>query len=137
MNTPNNLNPDEGDFVYRYSRAQALADGVLIDVADIAREAGFRVAVAITAQAWADCVAWSEADSLRQVTQDEAGRLWDVLWLAHLAAQRADSNLVAFELYRVPRGGRGQRPRRTTLHMHIGPGDQAEPVITVMLPGED
>ena len=86
MNTPNNLNPDEGDFVYRYSRAQALADGVLIDVADIAREAGFRVAVAITAQAWADCVAWSEADSLRQVTQDEAGRLWDVLWLAHLAA---------------------------------------------------
>ena len=29
MNTSNNLNPDEGDLVYRYSRAQALADGVL------------------------------------------------------------------------------------------------------------
>lgn len=126
-----------GDILHCYSRAQALADGVLIDVSDVAREAGFRIAVAMTAQAWADCVAWTEADSQRQVTQDEAGRLWDVLWLARIAARRADSSQVAFELHRVPRGGRGQRPRRTTLHMHIGPGDHAKPVVTIMVPDED
>jgi hypothetical protein len=28
-------------------------------------------------------------------------------------------------------------PRKVTLQMHIGPGDEAEPVITLMLPGED
>jgi hypothetical protein len=28
-------------------------------------------------------------------------------------------------------------PRKTALHMKIGPGDAAEPVITLMLPGED
>ena len=34
--------PFFGEVVYSYSRAQALADGVLIDVSDTAREAGFR-----------------------------------------------------------------------------------------------
>jgi hypothetical protein len=126
-----------GELVHKYTRAQAIADGLLIDVSTMAKEAGFRIAVALTAQVWTDCVEWTEADSIRQVTQDEAGRLWDVLWLAHIAARRVKSDRVIFELFRVPRGGRGQRPRRTTLHMHIGPGDEDEPVITIMSPGED
>ena len=45
--------------------------------------------------------------------------------------------LVAVQFYRVPRGGKARMPRKTTLHMNIGPGDAAEPVITLMLPGED
>lgn len=61
--------------IYSYTRAQALADGVLVDVSDIAREAGFRVPVALTRTAWEDCVAWSAEDSRRQVHQDESGRL--------------------------------------------------------------
>lgn len=126
-----------GELVHRYTRGQAIADGLLIDVSTMAMEAGFRVAVALTAQVWADCVEWTDADSIRQVTQDEAGRLWDVLWLAHIAARRVQSERVIFELFRVPRGGRGQRPRRTMLQMHIGPGDEAEPVITIMAHGED
>lgn len=126
-----------GELAHKYTRAQAIADGLLIDVSTMAKEAGFRIAVALTAQVWTDCVEWTEADSIRQVTQDEAGRLWDVLWLAHIAARRVKSDRVIFELFRVPRGGRGQRPRRTTLHMHIGPGDEDEPVITIMSPGED
>lgn len=126
-----------GELVHSYTRSQAIADGVLIDVSTMAREAGFRIAVALTAEVWADCVEWTDADSARQVGQGEAGRLWDVLWLAHLAARRAQSDRVTFELFRVPRGGRGQRPRRTTLQLHIGPGDDAEPVITILAPGED
>lgn len=125
------------ELVHRYTRAQAIADGLLIDVSTMAKEAGFRIAVALTAHVWADCVEWTDADSIRQVTQDEAGRLWDVLWMANIAARRAQSDRVIFELFRVPRGGRGQRPRRTTLQMHIGPGDEAEPVITIMALGED
>lgn len=130
-------NTDWGELVHRYTRAQAIADGLLIDVSTMAKEAGFRIAVALTADVWADCVEWTDADSIRQVTQDEAGRLWDVLWMANIAARRAQSDRVIFELFRVPRGGRGQRPRRTTLQMHIGPRDEAEPVITIMALGED
>lgn len=126
-----------GAVIYGYGRARALADGTLIDVSSVASEAGFSCPVAITASAWADCVAWSGADSRRQCHQDELGRLWDVVWMASRATRTAQGNRVIFELYCVPRGGRGQAARRTRLVMSIGPGDQGEAVITLMLPDED
>ena len=47
----NQLNDDPffGKVISVYTRAQALADGVLIDAGPMAREAGFRWPVAITA----------------------------------------------------------------------------------------
>lgn len=126
-----------GPLIYAYTRAQAITDGVLVDVSAMAGEAGFRFHVAMTQAAWADCVEWHDVDSRRQVFQDEAGRLWDVLYMASLAARRGHGERVVFQLYRVPREGRASRPRLTTLHLHIGPGDAGEPVITIMLPGED
>ena len=63
-------------------------------------------------------------------------RLWDVLWMASRAARRGGQE-IRFQLYRVPRGGRGMRPRLVTLKVICGPGDEGEPVITIMLPGED
>jgi hypothetical protein len=126
-----------GEVVYGYSRARAIEDGVLVDVSAIAKESGFNCPVALTAGAWADCVAWSNTDSHRQSYQDESGRLWDVLWLARQAAQGGQGDRLQFEVYRIPRGGRGIAPRRTRLEMTIGPGGSGESVITVMLPGED
>lgn len=134
---PNDEDTPFGPIISGYSRAQAIADGLLVDVSTMAKEAGFSVPVAMTSAAWADSVEWSEQDSNRQTHQDESGRLWDVLWMSHLAARRAQGGVVAVQFYRVPRGGRGRVPRKTTLHMNIGPGDAAEPVITLMLPGED
>lgn len=127
-----------GEPIHVYTRAQAIANGVLIDVSQTAHEAGFRLPVALTASAWADYVAWDDADSSRQTAQDEAGRLWDVIWMASLAARRArESQRFAFQVYRVPRGGSGIWVRLTTLHMCIGPGDDAAPVITILMPSED
>lgn len=123
--------------IHTYSRAQAIEDGLLVDISEIAAEAGFRLPVAMTRAVWADCVEWSEEDSRRQVYQDEQGRLWDVVWMAAQAARRGQGNRMAFQLYRVQRGGKSFRPRLVTLHLHIGPGDDPEPVITIMLPGED
>lgn len=127
------------DVIHSYTRAQALADGVLVDVTATAREAGFRISVALTRAVWADCVEWTEADEARKATtQDEAGRLWDVVWMAHLAARTAGNvERCTFDLYRVPREGRGNQPRRVSLAMQVGPGDNAEPVITIMQPNED
>lgn len=126
-----------GNVIYAYSRADAMADGALVDVSETAGEAGFRIPVAMTAAAWADCVEWDSADSRRQTHQDESGRLWDALWMAAIAARKARGERVPFQLYRVPRGGRAIRPQRTTLHLHIGPGDGGEPVITILMPNED
>jgi hypothetical protein len=128
--------PIFAEVIYSYTRAQALADGVLVNVSDMAREAGFRVPVALTRVVWEDCVAWTAEDSRRQIHQDESGRLWDVLWMARLAG-RSERSRVLFQVYRVPRGGRARQPRLATLEMVIGPGDNGQPVVTIMRPGED
>ena len=125
-----------GDVIYAYTRAQAIADGVLVDVSDTAKEAGFKFPVSLTQAVYEDCVAWNEEDNRRQTCQDESGRLCDVLWMASLAAKRGGQEIL-FQLYRVPRGGRGMKPRLVTLKAHCGPGDNAEPVITILEPNED
>ena len=128
-----------GDVISTYTRAQALEDGVLIDPGTMAAEAGFRWPVAITADAWADCVAWSEDDSVKQIHQDQAGRLWDVLFMAsHAVRSSKDSGgRIMFQLFRVPRDGHTTKAELVTLRMIVGPGDSGEPVITILLPHED
>lgn len=128
-----------GDVIYSYPRAQAIADGVLIDVSETARAAGFRWPVAMTDTAWQDCVAWSEADNAAQTYQDEPGRLWDVLTMAGFAIrrQRTSGQELRFELTCVPRDGRATRATTATLKLLIGPGDDGEPVMTILYPEED
>ena len=127
-----------GEPIHTYTRAQAIEDGMLVDVSDTAKEAGFSIPVVLTAAAWADCVEWTSKDSARQTHQDEAGRLWDVLWMASCAARRhAGKGEVDFQFYRVPRGGRGHMARLATLIMKIGFDDDGAPCITIMQPHED
>ena len=126
-----------GEPIHVYTRKQAIDDGYLIDAGEIAMQAGFRCPVAISRSAWEDCVAWTEDDSRRQIYQDEVGRLWDVLWMASMAARRADGERLSFRLYRIPRGGRSVRPRLVALTLTIGPGDHGEPVITILAADED
>lgn len=135
---PLNLEAIFGEAIHAYTRAQAIADGLLVDVTETARNAGFRVPVAITAAAWDKAVAWSNEDTARQTPQDEAGRLWDVVWMSYVAARRASGSCrVPVQLHVVPRDGTTTTPRLTTLHMVIGPGDEGEAVITLMNPDED
>jgi hypothetical protein len=130
--------PDE--IIHAYTRAQALADGTLTAAdAESAREAGFVVPVALTSAVWEGCVAWNDGDNERQVPQDERGRLWDILHMARAAIRRGgrDSDRVTFDLRRVPRDGCTRTARPVQLVCAIGPGDQGEPVITIMEPHED
>ena len=128
-----------GEVVYRYTRAQALADGILVDISDTAREAGFRWPVAITEAAWTDCVAWSATDSTAQTPQDESGRLWDVVFMAAHAVrtQTGGGAQLLYDLARVPRDGEARQAVTTTLKLIVGPGDGGEPVVTIVPPDED
>ncbi len=129
---------DDAEIICAYTRAQAIEDGVLVDVSETAMEAGFVYPVAMTAAAWADCVAWGDEDTRRQVPQDEFGRLWDVIWMAKVAVKQGKGGTqLLYPLHRVPRGGKAQKPRLTHLKLVCGPGDTPEPVITIMLPDED
>lgn len=126
-----------GEVISSYTREQAINDGVLVEVGDISKEAGFKIPVALTRAAWADCVAWDDNDSKRQTYQDQSGRLWDVLFMGFMAARsQPNASRIQYQLYRVPRGGRGVKARLMTLNLVVGPGDAGEPVITIMLPDE-
>ena len=126
--------------IHTYTRAEALADGVLVDVTATAKEAGFKVPTAVTAAVFDECIEWTEENAEQSRTyQDQAGRLWDVLYLAVVKARSLRGrrqNQLLYELRVVPRPSH-DHPRLRTLKLVIGPGDDAEPVATIMLPNED
>lgn len=125
---------DDAEVISTYTRAQALEDGVLVDVSETAREAGIKFPVALTATVWGQYVEVPEG-----VTgQDEAGRLWDILWMFRCAAARFTGDTLLFKLS-VRRHNRERLDSRdlVTLKAVCGPGDTPEPVITIMLPDED
>ncbi len=123
---------EEADLIHRYTRAQAIADGVLIDVSQTAREAGFKYPVALTAAAWAKCVAVPPGVAC----QDEAGRLWDVLWMLRCAIGRGGGLEVGFGVH-VRNTNRGGTPPLVRLKALCGPDDDGAPCLTVLLPNED
>jgi len=125
--------------IFAYTRKQAIDDGVLVDITDTAREAGFKCPVAVTEGVWNQCVAWSDEDTQRQYHQDESGRLRDVVWMALNAIRRhrGSEQQLTYQLLCLPRDGTSTEPVETTLKLVTGPGDHGEQVITIMLPGED
>jgi len=122
------------DVIYAYTRAQAIDDGVLIDVSPMAREAGISYPTALTSAVWERYVRVPDGVS----GQDENGRLWDVLWMFRVELLRSpknrDSSQIFFEL--VVRNDECVS-QVVTLKAMCGPGDSMEPVITMMLPEED
>ena len=123
-----------GEVISSYSRAQAIGDGVLVDVSATAKEAGIKFPVALTFTVWGQYVEVPEGVSC----QDETGRLWDILWMFRCAAARFNGDTLLFKLY-----GRNHNRERlnsrdlVTLKAVCGPGDDGEPVLTIMLPDED
>ena len=141
---------DGTEVISSYSRADAIEDGELIDISELAREAGLKYPVAVSRGVYAILAPWDdgregdhsgpkEGQALYGLGQSFAGRAWD---------------LLAILLYEVRQGQRGQRvdfaplflmghkwtqdrPMPVKMYAMCGPGDTAEPVITVMLPEED
>lgn len=126
--------PVFGKVIHSYTRAAALRDGVLRDYSAMGREAGFSIPVAVTDHVYADAIAWGDDE---EAYQDEEGRAWDVIYMASMAARRArpGTSRIEYRIDRIPPGG--SVARTTTLVAVVGPGDDAEPVLTIMYPGDD
>ena len=135
-----------GEVLSSYTRAQAIEDGVLVSLnhpsftfrpgLNICAEAGIKFPVAMTIAAFAKTV--SELDTPLPPCQDISGRLWDVLTMFRLAAQRGGSEIrfpvTVINWVRVG-GEQINRTRRETVILKAlcGPVDNGEPVITIML----
>ena len=123
-----------GEVIYAYTRAQAVADGFQVEVTKTAQEAGIRFPVFLT-RAIYDAYVTVPPDV---AGQDEAGRLWDVVWMTRFGIIRArpscDRVPVAFYVRNDNR-----RPRLIKLIAACGPldVDDPQPAIVVMLPDEN
>jgi hypothetical protein len=125
---------DGAEIISMYTRTQALADGMLVDAGKLAREAGFIIPVAFTHAVWHGFI---EPDPRSMALgQSTDGRLWDTLMCLHIAIKRAAAgeDVIRFQTLYVMETAQS---RLVTLKAVCGPCDNAEPVITVMLPEED
>ena len=122
---------EDAEIISTYTRKQGIEDGVLIDVTEIAKEAGIKYPVAVTQNLWSS---WVEVPEGLEGLQDETGRLWDVLYMLSIAARKATGpDLTYSVLFQT----KERKMEKVELIAVCGPGDNAEPVITIMLPGDD
>ena len=124
-----------GPVIYSYTRSQAVADGFQIEVTKTAEEAGIRFPVFITRGVYEQCVAVPPG-----VTgQDEAGRLWDVVWMLRFAIIRSQPGTSRLTVALYIRNSDTHPARLTKLIATAGAVDidDPAPAITVMLPDED
>lgn len=116
--------------IYRYTRKQAIEDGVLISIDEkMCREAGFKVPIAITSSAYYKYIESTVPG------QSIEGRIWDMLCVLNVNAQMSgDSDTIHFEVIFLMED---EKEVLVKLKAVIGPGDTPEPVLTILLPGED
>lgn len=122
----------EDDLIYQYTRREAIQDGVLVDVSEMAREAGIRFPVAVTAALWYTYIVPSE--EMEGVGQSTKGRLWDCLFLFAMKARKSNGSEFLYEIAFLMEE---PEPETIQIKAHCGPGDDGAPVITLMLPYED
>mgnify|MGYP001769637250 CR=1 len=126
------------EIIFAYTRADALIDGVLVELSDhIVSEAGIKVKVAVNRAIWDDYLAPSYLDELPGQSVD--GRTWDLLWMFGCAARRSrHASTIQFRVLFVIMKESGSIVTEDVLLKAVcGPGDEGEPVITIMLPWED
>jgi len=126
------MNDDE-NLIFRYTRAEAITDGVLVDVSETAKEAGLKYPTAVTRAVFERFI----RVPARVDAQDERGRLWDIIWMLAVAINRLARSEVDALLYTVFVRNDQTAPKPVKLKAVVHPGDQGEPVITVMLPAEN
>ena len=132
MNTENES--PFGPVVYSYTRAQAIADGVQVEVTETAKEAGISFPVFLTRTVFDAYVAVPEGVT----AQDETGRLWDIVWMLRFAIIRARPGVQRIPVALYVRND-NHRAKLIKLIATCGPRDidDPQPAITVMMPDED
>ena len=83
-----------GPVIYSYTRKQAVADGVQVEVTKTAAESGIKFPVFLTRTVFDTYVAVPPDVA----GQDEAGRLWDIVWMLRFVHH---SGLLNFRAHNV------------------------------------
>ncbi len=96
-----------------FTRQDAIKNGFLVDVTDTAQKAGIKYPVALERVVW------------DRYINENKDRIWDVLWMFRLKSLYETNSVMRFG---VSFGG-----ELISLWAVCGPGDNMEPVVTIML----
>ena len=118
---------EETDIISRYTRVQAIEDGVLADLTALfsAECRVYRYPVACTESVWRliENAVDASQGSLK-------GIVWDMLWMSQKCiVKRLSESTMLFQI--------GIGAKTHTLKVDVGPGDNMDPVITIMGEMED
>lgn len=124
----------DAPIIYQYTRKQAIEDGILIDLTEWAKETGFTIPVACTVAVWNQYVEAPEGTA--ELGQSIRGRAHDLLWMLYVAIRQkpGGGDRLMYKVIFLQAPGRQET---VELKAICGPGDDAEPVMTIMLPHED
>jgi hypothetical protein len=120
-----NIQNSFSEYIYSYSRRQAIEDGVLVDLTqwEIIRK-HWKIHMACT-----DTV-WNIIDAaVKQHGKDLAGVLHDISMMAKIQIPHQNGDTLHFQCI--------VGPVKHDFKLHCGPGDGPIPVLTLMLPHED
>ena len=122
-----------GDVIYSYTRKQAIADGVLIDLsANYPDETAiYKYPVACTAAVWEII---DRACKNKRILNNYKGVVWDVLYMSQQYIISKPTLSIAVFCVNIIGAGRKKLYRMKAV---VGPGDKTEPVVTIMLLEED
>ena len=112
---------DDVEVIFSYTRAQAIEDGVLVDLTGHPDTRIYKYPVAFTAALWAEV---ERGDGENTDVRD--GRIWDICFMATQGTAKIEGS---DSFYPVIVGARTLK-----LRSNCGPGDQGEPVITIGFP---
>lgn len=126
-----------GEMISSYSRAQALADGVLVSVDPaMCKEIGVFLPVAISEYLWGVIA----PDNIAGIPgQSVDVRLKDLLFFFRAAVmQTGQTDRVTFVVsYWTKNNGCPAQLNKYIILAVCGPGDEGEPVLTLMFPEDD
>jgi len=106
---------DDFELIFSYSRAQAIEDGVLLDITDAAKRSDFLLPTVISSNLLNQIDAENQLPVLLATFHDK----WKF--------RPTDDDMMTTQTL-------SKTGRLLTVHLHIGPGDDGEPVLTMMLP---
>lgn len=118
----------EKDIISCYTRDDAIRDGVIVDISELAKEMGYTVPVGVTRSVW-------NIIEKKPAMQDITGRIWDLLWMLKIRIKGSSyGDTLLFTV--IMQSG---RKKMQTFKATIGATDPitGNPAITIMLPGED
>ena len=115
----------ESDIISVYNAEQAEEDGLLVNVSEMGKEAGFKWPVRIS-RAVHDLCTPPKSNKI----QSYEGRLWDVLYMAFVAIKRTGQNNGVIP-YIVKIGRKNE-----TLYITID-GTMGEPAIHIITPSDN